>query len=80
MEKGEADRLGVDRLLAKWALEEGIIERKEDGEYRLCSGNGNSVEKENHHNAEYHSDGNKRDLEERTIIAASTIVEKMDVD
>ncbi|KAG9248593.1 hypothetical protein BJ878DRAFT_572243 [Calycina marina] len=36
MEKGEANRLGVDRLLARWALEEGIIERKEDGEYRLC--------------------------------------------
>lgn len=80
MEKGEADRLGVDRLLAKWALEEGIIERKEDGEYRLCSGNGSSAEKENNHNTEYHSDSNKRDPEERTIIAASTIVDKMDVD
>ncbi|KAI0971587.1 hypothetical protein F4678DRAFT_89701 [Xylaria arbuscula] len=80
MEKGEADRLGVDRLLAKWALDECIIERKEDGEYRLCSGNGNSTEKENNHSTEYHSDGNKRDPEERTIVAASTIVEKMDVD
>lgn len=36
MEKGEAGRLGVDKLLARWALEEGIIERREDGEYRLC--------------------------------------------
>ncbi|KAJ2988824.1 hypothetical protein NUW58_g3775 [Xylaria curta] len=80
MEKGEADRLGVDRLLAKWALEEGIIERKEDGEYRLCSGNGSNTDKENNHNTEYHSDGNKRDAEERTIVAASTIVDKMDVD
>ncbi|KAI1186793.1 hypothetical protein F5B17DRAFT_431167 [Nemania serpens] len=80
MEKGEADRLGVDRLLAKWALEEGIIERKEDGEYRLCSGNSSSLEKENNHNAECHSDGNKRDPEERTIVAASTIVDKMDMD
>jgi hypothetical protein len=80
MEKGEADRLGVDRLLAKWALDEGIIERKEDGEYRLCSGNGNTAEKESNHNTEYHSDSNKRDPEERTIIAASTIVDKMDVD
>jgi hypothetical protein len=35
MEKGEANRLGVDRLLARWALDEQIIERKEDGEYRL---------------------------------------------
>ncbi|WQF89074.1 Putative peptidase C14, caspase domain, Zinc finger C2H2-type, transcription factor Grauzone [Colletotrichum destructivum] len=40
MEKGEGQRLGVDRLLAKWALDEGIIERKGDGEYRLCAGNG----------------------------------------
>ncbi|KAI1438356.1 hypothetical protein GGR50DRAFT_704530 [Xylaria sp. CBS 124048] len=85
MEKGEADRLGVDRLLAKWALEQGIIERNENGEYRLCIGNGSSsIEKEsshNHNNSEYHSDGNnKQDLEERTIVAASTIVDKMDVD
>ena len=36
MEKGEASPLGIDRLLAKWALDQGIIERKEDGEYRLC--------------------------------------------
>lgn len=35
MEKGEAGRLGVDKLLARWALEEGIIERRGDGEYRL---------------------------------------------
>ncbi|GJC98031.1 C2H2 finger domain-containing protein [Colletotrichum higginsianum] len=40
MEKGEGQRLGVDRLLAKWALDEGIIERRGDGEYRLCAGNG----------------------------------------
>lgn len=38
MEKGEASRLGVDPMLARWALEEGIIERREDGEYRLCGG------------------------------------------
>ncbi|KAL8363457.1 hypothetical protein RB601_009297 [Gaeumannomyces tritici] len=37
MEKGEGQRIGVDRLLAKWALDEGIIERKDDGEYRLCN-------------------------------------------
>lgn len=90
MEKGEASRLGVDRLLAKWALAENIIEWKEDGEYRLC-GNNNGTEKEpNNHTAGYQSDGNgngngtgnkrDRDQEERTIVAASTIVEKMDVD
>ncbi|KAI1341407.1 hypothetical protein F5Y15DRAFT_355715 [Xylariaceae sp. FL0016] len=81
MEKGEAGRMGVDRLLAKWALEEGIIERKEDGEYRLCSGAGSGGEKENHHSADYHSDSNKRSNEdEHTIVAASTMVDKMDVD
>lgn len=40
MEKGEGQSLGVDRLLAKWALDEGIVEPKEDGEYRLCAVNG----------------------------------------
>ncbi|RYO98959.1 hypothetical protein DL764_006934 [Monosporascus ibericus] len=81
MEKGEASRLGVDRLLAKWALAENIIEWKEDGEYRLCSNNTSNGEKEsNNQAAGYHSDGNKRDQEDRTIVAASTIVEKMDVD
>ncbi|KAI0142226.1 hypothetical protein GGR57DRAFT_393998 [Xylariaceae sp. FL1272] len=87
MEKGEAG-IGVDRLLSKWALDEGIIERKEDGEYRLCSGAGSGSEKDhandsmNHksNNTEYHEDSNKRDLEERTIVAASTIVDKMDMD
>ncbi|KAI1487342.1 hypothetical protein F5X96DRAFT_650310 [Biscogniauxia mediterranea] len=79
MEKGEAGRLGVDRLLAKWALEEGIIERKEDGEYRLCSGAGSGGDKENNNNTsgEYQSDGNKRDQDDRTIVAASTVVDKM---
>ncbi|KAF4504102.1 hypothetical protein G6O67_008715 [Ophiocordyceps sinensis] len=40
MEKGEAQGLGVDSLLAQWALDEGIIEFKGDGEYRLCATNG----------------------------------------
>lgn len=107
MEKGEASRLGVDRLLAKWALDEGIIERRDDGEYRLCSGTGSNPERESvGNNTEYQSDGNKRDRDrdrdrekaldrdrelerdrdrdrdpdDRTIIAASTMVDKMDVD
>lgn len=42
MEKGEAQRLGVDRLLAKWALDEGIIEPNGEGGYRLCGGNGSA--------------------------------------
>lgn len=40
MEKGEAQSLGVDPLLAQWALDEGIIESKGDGEYGLCATNG----------------------------------------
>ncbi|KAG6009014.1 hypothetical protein E4U21_003345 [Claviceps maximensis] len=36
MEKGEGPVLGADDLLTQWALEEGIIEAKGDGEYRLC--------------------------------------------
>ncbi|PHH85633.1 hypothetical protein CDD83_143 [Cordyceps sp. RAO-2017] len=40
MEKSEAQSLGVDPLLAQWALDEGIIEAKDDGEYRLCATNG----------------------------------------
>lgn len=37
MEKGDGLRIGVDRLLAKWALEESIIEPAEEGEYRFAS-------------------------------------------
>lgn len=37
MEKGDGLRIGVDRRLAKWALDEGIIEQGEDGEYRFAS-------------------------------------------
>lgn len=39
MEKGEASNLPVDRNLIDWALREGIIEAKQDGEYRLCYNN-----------------------------------------
>lgn len=35
MEKNEGQRLGVDQHLARWALDEGIIERDEGGEFRL---------------------------------------------
>ena len=40
MEKGEADRLGVDRFLAQWALDEGIIEPNGDGGMRFTAGSG----------------------------------------
>ncbi|OAQ99331.1 hypothetical protein LLEC1_07684, partial [Akanthomyces lecanii] len=35
MEKGEGDNLGVDDLLLRYALDEGIVERVGDKEYRL---------------------------------------------
>ena len=68
MEKGEANRLGVDRLLAKWALDENIIERREDGEYRLCG-----TERESGMSTGYYSDGNgglvagKREMDDSNI-------------
>jgi len=83
MEKGEAQRLGVDRLLAKWALDEGIIEPKEDGEYRLCGGTGGGAEREVNHNSSFASDGGKREDEEPPSITVATALaptEKMDVD
>lgn len=49
MEKGEAGRLGVDSLLADWALGEGIIEMR-GGEYRL-------VGSEREQSGGYFSDG-----------------------
>jgi len=51
MEKGEAGRLGVDSMLSQWALKEKIIERRDDGEYRL-------VGTERDIGAGYYSDGN----------------------
>ena len=90
MEKGEAQRLGVDPLLAKWALDEGIIERLEDGEYRLCGENRPSVsEKEsNTENGKVLlSDGGaekKEEDEDPSITVALPVPvpvpEKMDVD
>lgn len=56
MEKGEAGRLGVDDLLARWALDEGIIEMR-GGEYRLTGGERES----GGGNGGYFSDGQGRD-------------------
>jgi hypothetical protein len=67
MEKGEADRLGVDRLLARWALEEGIIERVGESQYRLSGSEGRDSSNSNNLAAasntaalstEYYGDGN----------------------
>jgi hypothetical protein len=40
MEKGEADNLTVDSLLAQWALDEGIIEPRGEGKYKFTANNG----------------------------------------
>ncbi|KAI9742184.1 MAG: hypothetical protein M1818_004084 [Claussenomyces sp. TS43310] len=61
MEKGEASRLGVDKLLARWALDEGIIERKEDGEYKLCGS-----DRENNSGG-YYSDGASKMLNDERM-------------
>lgn len=42
MEKGDGVRLGVDPMLAKWALDEGIIERDENGGHRFTTHNGSN--------------------------------------
>ncbi|KAF7873975.1 hypothetical protein EAF04_002647 [Stromatinia cepivora] len=61
MEKGEANRLGVDKHLARWALDEAIIEPKGDGsnEYRLCGTEreGSGVLTGNGNASGYYSDG-----------------------
>lgn len=86
MEKGEAQKLGVDDLLAKWALDEGIIEQKEDGEYRLCSGAGGvGGERDAHLNSSFVLDGAKRDDEDPPSITVATApqtatTESMEVD
>ena len=53
MEKGEAGRLGVDQLLAQWAEDEGIVERTENGGYRLVG-----TEREAGGAGGYYDDGN----------------------
>jgi hypothetical protein len=85
MEKGEASRMGVDRLLAKWALDEGIIESMGDGEYRFCGGNGPGVS-ENHsnNNGKAFSDGVRKTEEDDdpsiTVAIPIPVVDSMDVD
>ncbi|KUI60601.1 Zinc finger and BTB domain-containing protein 11 [Cytospora mali] len=65
MEKGDGVRLGVDRMLAKWALDEGIIERDDKGEYRFSTHNSsNGVDmdrRESIINSSFVSDAGKPD-------------------
>ncbi|KAH6844925.1 hypothetical protein B0I37DRAFT_378690 [Chaetomium sp. MPI-CAGE-AT-0009] len=85
MEKGEAHRMGVDQLLAKWALDECIIEDHGDGEYRLCGGNG-SGGSENHpsSNGKMALDGGgKTDEDDNpsiTVAIPLSISNRMDID
>jgi hypothetical protein len=70
MEKGEAGRLGVDKLLARWAYDNGIIERKDDHTYRLVG-----TEREGNAGG-YYSDGNgvdKKELDEKGGSEAITL-------
>ncbi|EPE29352.1 hypothetical protein GLAREA_00512 [Glarea lozoyensis ATCC 20868] len=70
MEKGEAGRLGVDKLLARWAYENGIIERRDDHTYRLVG-----AEREGNAGG-YYSDGNgveKKEPDERGEIESMNL-------
>lgn len=85
MEKGEAHRMGVDQLLAKWALDECIIEDHGDGEYRLCGGNGSGAG-ENHlnNNGKITLDGvvktDEDDNPSITVAIPGSMANRMDVD
>ncbi len=64
--EGRGQNLGVDRILAKWALDEGIIVRKADGEYKLTASNGGNGEKEGNSNSSFVSETSKlKDEEDR---------------
>ncbi len=49
LEKGEGGQLGVDQLLASWAVDVNVIEIGEDGEYKLYGQSGRGGEKEANH-------------------------------
>jgi hypothetical protein len=82
LEKGDTPRLGVDRLLAKWALDEGIIERLPDGEYRLCTGDGpETSEREANNSSVISHNGEREDDDPSIIVAIPTLAsETMDMD
>ncbi|AEO62234.1 uncharacterized protein THITE_2106180 [Thermothielavioides terrestris NRRL 8126] len=85
MEKGEAGRMGVDPLLAEWALDEGIVEKVGEGEYRLCPGNGpGGSERESNGLSKALSDGGKKPEEDDdpsiTVAMPTPVADNMDVD
>lgn len=68
MEKGDGIRLGVDPMLAKWALNEGIIERDENGGYRFSTqnaSNGDMERRDSIVNSSFISDGGKLEVEHK---------------
>lgn len=56
MEKGDGQDFEIDGLLAQWALDESIIERRSDGTFRLCSGSGIGEREPPNHIVGSHSD------------------------
>ena len=68
MEKGDGIRLGVDPMLAKWALDEGIIERDEHGGYRFSTqnaSNGDMDRRDSIVNSSFVSDGGRLEVEDK---------------
>ena len=81
MEKGEAQRLGIDALLADWALVEGIIERKEDGGYRLCNSVGINGDRDSANNSSNSTSLKPEDDDPSITVATSTLAsDRMVVD
>ncbi|KAF7563224.1 hypothetical protein G7046_g931 [Stylonectria norvegica] len=69
--------LGIDRVLVKWALDEGIVEQKDNGEYRLVIGPGNGAAP----SSTDHKDAMPMSmLESSTLDTKQHLEEKMDID
>lgn len=78
MEKGDGLKIGVDGLLAKWALDEAIIERTESGEYKFASQdemNGFTGRRESMANNSFVSDGPSPKMSEKTVEKSEPEVE-----
>lgn len=94
MERGEAQRMGVDRLLAEWALDENIIEQKEDGAYKLCNQPNGGTDRDSSqlrhqssngsasNNQSFVSDAGRpeEDAPSITVALSAPVSEKMDLD
>lgn len=84
MEKGDGLKIGVDGMLAKWALDEGIIEQTENGEYRFAAQediNGFGMRRDSIINTSFMSDGPKlNEQAEEKVEESSTDDSKSDED